>query len=251
VDAVRLPKEAYFAERVMQNEKPDIHIIGHWTYPATQPDGSKTVKTINVVANNVDSVELFVNGASQGKLTQPVNGYLYAFPNIAFAPGTIKAVGYKGATAVVTHELTTAGPPVAIKLTLHTAPGGMRADGEDIALIDVEVVDAKGERCPTDDARIDFAWSSVGRTVSAMGPAIWRGGYNSGRLNSTNNLYLNTEDGINRVAMRSTLMPGTVKLTATREGLQPATVTFDTKPVEIIDGLSQEIPETLSPNAAQ
>jgi beta-galactosidase len=127
----------------------------------------------------------------------------------------------------------------------------MRADGEDIALIDVEVVDAKGERCPTDDARIDFAWSSVGRTVSAMGPAIWRGGYNSGRLNSTNNLYLNTEDGINRVAMRSTLMPGTVKLTATREGLQPATVTFDTKPVEIIDGLSQEIPETLSPNAAQ
>jgi beta-galactosidase len=251
VDAVRLPKEAYFAERVMQNEKPDIHIIGHWTYPATQPNGSKTVKTINVVANNVDSVELFVNGVSQGKLTQPVNGYLYAFPDIAFAPGTIKAVGYKGATAVVTHELTTAGPPGAIKLTLHTAPGGMRADGEDIALIDVEVVDAKGERCPTDDARIDFTWSSAGRTISATGPAIWRGGYNSGRPNSTNNLYLNTEDGINRVAMRSTLMPGTVKLTATREGLQPATVTFDTKPVEIVDGLSQEVPETLSPTVTQ
>jgi hypothetical protein len=46
-------------------------------------------------------------------------------------------------------------------------------------------------------------------------------------------------------------MPGTVKLTATREGLQPATITFDTKPVDIIDGLSQEIPETLSPSAAQ
>ena len=69
MDAVRLPKEAYFAEQVMQNEKPDIHIIGHWSYPATQPDGSKTVKTIDVVANNVDSVELFVNGVSKGKLT--------------------------------------------------------------------------------------------------------------------------------------------------------------------------------------
>ena len=57
VDAVRLPKEAYFAEQVMQNERPDIHIIGHWSYPATQPDGSKTVKTMYVVANNVDSVE--------------------------------------------------------------------------------------------------------------------------------------------------------------------------------------------------
>jgi beta-galactosidase len=251
VDAVRLPKEAYFAEQVMQNEKPDIHIIGHWSYPATQPDGSKTVKTIYVVANNVDSVELFVNGVSKGKLTQPESGYLYAFPNIAFEPGTIKAVGYKGTAAVATHELTTAGAPAAIKLTLHTAPGGVRADGEDIALIDVEVVDAKGQRCPTDDARVDFNWSSVGRTVSATGPAVWRGGYNSGKTNSTNNLYLNTEDGINRVAMRSTLAPGTVRLTATRAGLQPATVSFDTKPVTITDGLSQEEQITLSPAAAK
>ncbi len=235
----------------MQNEKPDIHIIGHWTYPATQPDGSKTVKTIDVVANNVDSVELFVNGVSKGKLTQPEIGYLYAFPNISFKPGTIKAVGYKGTAAVATYQLTTAGPPAAIKLTLHTAPGGMRADGEDIALIDVEVVDAKGQRCPTDDARIDFNWSSVGRTVSATGPAIWRGGYNSGKINSTNNLYLNTEDGINRVAMRSTLVPGTIRLTATRAGLQPATVSFDTKPVTITDGLSQEEQVTLSPVAAK
>ena len=61
VDAVRLPKEAYFAERVMQNEKPDIHIIGHWTYPAN------TTKTIDVIANNVDSVEFFVNGTSRGR----------------------------------------------------------------------------------------------------------------------------------------------------------------------------------------
>ena len=234
VDAVRLPKEAYFAERVMQNEKPDIHIIGHWTYPAN------TTKTMNVVANNVDGVELFVNGISKGKVTQPENGYIYAFPNIAFASGTIRAVGYKGGAAVTQHELKTAGAPAAIRLTVHTAPGGMRADGEDVVLIDFEVVDAAGERCPTDDGRVDFTWSSVGRAVSATGPAIWRGGYNSGKPNSTNNLYLNTELGINRVAMRSTLMPGTIKVTATREGLKPGTVTIESRPVEIVDGLSQD-----------
>ncbi len=243
LDAVRLPKEAYFAERVMQNEKPDIHIIGHWTYPAN------TTKTMNVIANNVDSVELLVNGTSQGKNAQPENGYLYAFPNIAFTPGAIKAVGYKGGVAVTQHELKTAGAPAAIKLTLHTAPAGLRADGEDVALIDFEVVNASGERCPTDDARVDFTWMSVGRTVSATGPAIWRGGYNSGKTNSTNNLYLSTEGGINRVAMRSTLMPGTIKVTATREGLQPGTITFDSKPVAITDGLTQEMPQTLSPAA--
>jgi beta-galactosidase len=34
VDGVRLPKELFFVSRVMQSEKPDLHIIGHWTYPA-------------------------------------------------------------------------------------------------------------------------------------------------------------------------------------------------------------------------
>jgi len=243
IDAVRLPKEIYFVERVMQNEKPDIHIIGHWTYPAN------TTKTMNVVANNVDSVEFFVNGISRGKAAQPENGYLYAFPNIAFAPGTIKAVGYKGGVAVAQHELKTAGAPAAIKLTPHTAPGGMRADGQDVALIDVEVVDADGERCPTDDARVDFTWSSTGRAVSATGPAIWRGGYNSGKTNSTNNLYLNTEGGINRVALRSTVLPGSFTVTARREGLKPATISINTKPAVIEDGLIREMPQTPPPAA--
>jgi beta-galactosidase len=164
-------------------------------------------------------------------------------------PGAIKAVGYKGNKVAATYELKTAGPPAAIKLTLHTAPGGMRADGEDIALIDFEVVDAKGERVPTDDARVDFSWSSPGGTASATAPAIWLGGYNSGKIDSTYNLYLNTEDGINRVALRSTLTPGTIKVTATRDGLKPATVTFDTSPVIVTDGLSQESQVTLSPTA--
>jgi beta-galactosidase len=85
--------------------------------------------------------------------------------------------------------------------------------------------------------------------LPATGPAIWRGGYNSGKTNSTNNLYLNTECGINRVAMRSTLMPGTIRLTAKREGLKPATISFDSKPVVIRNGLAQEGSQALSPAA--
>jgi beta-galactosidase len=214
----------------MQNEKPDIHIIGHWTYPAN------TTKTMNVVANNVDSVELFVNGVSKGKVTQPINGYLYAFPNVKFEPGSIKAVGYKSGQSIVEHELKTAGDPKAIKLTLYTAPDGMHADGEDAALIDFEVVDANGLRCPCDDARVDF---------TCDGPAIWRGGYNSGKTNSTNNLYLNTECGINRVAIRSTLTPGTITLTASRNGLTPAAVQVESHPVKIQDGIENQMPQRL------
>jgi hypothetical protein len=49
--------------------------------------------------------------------------------------------------------------------------------------------------------------------------------------------------------MRSTLMPGTIKLTATRRGLQPATITFDSKAVPMLDGLTREMPFTLSPES--
>jgi beta-galactosidase len=211
----------------MHNEQPDLHILGHWSYPATQPDGSKTAKTVYVIANT-ESVELFVNGKSLGVNSKPDNGWAFSFPAVEFAPGSLKAVGRNGAKIAAQQELTTAGAPAAIKLTPIVGPKGLQADGEDVALIDFEVVDAKGQRCPTDDARVDFTCTGAG---------IWRGGYNSGKTDSTNNLYLNTECGINRVAVRSGLSAGTITVTASRTGLKPAQVKIISKPVKIVDGL--------------
>jgi beta-galactosidase len=222
VDSVRLPKEAYYVYRVMQNPAPDAHIIGHWTYP------TNTVKTIYVAANHCDSVELFVNGKSLGVKTTPVNGYIFAFPEIKFEAGKISAVAKADGKIVAQDEIETAGEPKKLKLTPHVSPDGFLADGSDVAFFDVEVVDAQGRRCPTDEARVDFKLD---------GPAIWRGGYNSGKLNSVNNLWLDTECGVNRVAIRSAPSPGTVTLTATRDGLEPATVKVESKPVATADGL--------------
>ncbi len=222
VDGVRLPKEIFYASRVMQSAVPDLHIIGHWTYPAS------TVKTVSVIASHCDSVELFLNGKSLGVNKAPQSGFIYAFPNITFAPGTLKAVATKDGQVVAQEELKTAGAPKALKLTVHTGPNGLQADGSDVVLVDFEVVDADGNRCPTDEARVDF---------KVDGPANWRGGFCSDQLNTTNNLYLDTECGINRVAIRSTRTPGTITLTATRDGLTPATVKIESKPVEIKDGL--------------
>jgi beta-galactosidase len=47
------------------------------------------------------------------------------------------------------------------------------------------------------------------------------------------------------VAIRSTLTPGTITVTAKREGLTSATVKIDSKPVEIVGGLSLAMPQTL------
>jgi beta-galactosidase len=231
VDGVRLPKEIFYATRVMQSPVPDLHIIGHWNYPAN------TRKTISVVAALCDSVELSVNGRSLGVQTTPQSGFIFAFPDVAFEPGSIKAVGTKAGQVVAQQEIKTAGDPKSLKLTVHTGPSGLQADGSDVALIDFEVVDAQGNRCPTDEARVDFAVS---------GPVIWRGGFCSDKLNTTNNLYLDTECGINRVAVRSTMTPGAITVTATRAGLAPATVTIESKPVEISGGLTSAMPPTFA-----
>lgn len=231
VDAVRIPKQAYFVHRVMQNEKPDTHIIGHWTYP------KDTKKTMYVAASNVDAVELSVNGQSKGKVSEPQDGFIFAFPDVAFAAGSIKAVGYKAGKTVTQHELKTVGDPKSLKLTLHTGPKGLLADGSDVAFIDFEVVDANGDRCPTDEGKVDF---------EIAGPAVWRGGVNEFTVKSTNNLYLNTECGINRVFIRSTVTPGKITLTARREGLTPATITIDTTAVETKDGLAAWMPQTMA-----
>ncbi|HEV2454567.1 MAG TPA: glycoside hydrolase family 2 TIM barrel-domain containing protein, partial [Verrucomicrobiae bacterium] len=237
VDAVRLPKEAYYVFRVMQNSAPDIHLIGHWSYPAG------TVKTIYVAANHCDSVELLLNRHSLGGTNEPCDfvdafggankdlgntGCIYAFPNIRFVPGLIEARGIVKGQPAVADQLQTVGEPKQIKLTVHTGPGGLKADGSDVAFVDFEVVDAAGSRCPTDEARVDF---------KLIGPAIWRGGYDSGITNSVNHPYLDTECGINRVAIRSTLQPGTITLTASRPGLGPAVVRIQSQPVKFVDGL--------------
>lgn len=226
VDAVRLPKQAWFLHRVMQNERPDIHIIGHWNYP------SNTTKVIYVAANQGVSVELFLNDKSKGVIKTPMDGYIYAFPATAFEPGTLKAVAMFGGKVVAQHELQTAGPAKSLKLTAQTGPKGLVADGSDVAFFDVEVVDAQGRRCPTDEARVDFA---------VDGPMIWRGGYNSGKPDSINHLHLDTECGINRVFIRSTLQPGTITLTAARAGLTPAKIQIESRPVVILNGLLREL----------
>ena len=207
VDAVRLPKPAFDVMTAMWSERAQVKIIGHWTYPAG-------TKKVIYVASNASEVELYLNGQSLG-LGQRSDRYLFTFPEITFAPGELKAVAKNDGVIVAKDSKHTTGAPVALRLTVLTAPGGLRADGSDIALIDVEAVDAQGQRCPTVQPRVDFTFS---------GPGTWRGGYNSGKLDSTNNLFLDLEAGINRVAVRAGRNPGKLIVTAASAGLAPASI---------------------------
>jgi beta-galactosidase len=235
VDGVRIPKESYFAMQVAMSPVPAVHVIGHWNYPAN------TTKTVYVAANT-DAVRLATydaNGAlvkdyGQGSRDMQKNApsqYVFRFDNVAFAPGKIKAVGSNAGADVASYEKATAAPAAALKLTPVTGPKGFFADGADIAWFDVEVVDAAGQRVPTDMAQVAFTHSGEGQ---------WLGGYNSGVRQSIGKDTLWTEGGINRVFVRSTRTAGTFTVTATRDGLTPATATVTSKAWAVdANGLTQ------------
>lgn len=232
VDAVRLPKDGYFAHQVMwdgwvDTERPRAHIVGHWNY---QPG---TLKNVYVISS-AERVELFVNGKSLG-FGEQSSRFLYTFKNVEWQPGTLRAVGYDARGRSVTEALKkTAGPPVAVRLKVRTGPGGLRADGADVALIDVEVLDAEGNRCPTALNLVNF---------SLKGPAEWRGGIAQGPENYILSPSLPVENGINRVIIRSMPRAGKITVTATAEGLKPASVEIVSRPFAMAGGLSSEMPD--------
>ena len=91
VDAFRIPKDGYFAHKVMWDGWVDIenhhtHIIGHWNYT---PDTRKPV----YVVSSGDKVELFVNGKSKGFGRQEYR-FLFTFDSIQWEKGCIEAVSY-------------------------------------------------------------------------------------------------------------------------------------------------------------
>ena len=231
-DAARLPKESYYALKVAHSDTIDIKILGHWNYP------ENTVKDVFVISNmeEVGLATYDLNGQlikDYGKGTR-ANQFEFAFSTVVWQPGKIVATGYKNGVVAKTYEIITAGSPAKLKLTPYIGPEGFFADGSDIAMFDVEVTDAQGIRIPTDERRIDFAYS---------GEAQYLGGYNSGIEYSIFKDTLLTESGINRVFVRSTRNPESFTLHATAAGLEPASATISSLPFNLDDGLTKTMPQ--------
>lgn len=231
VDPLRIPKDAYYAHQVMWNgwvdvENDDSYIIGHWNYP------SGTVKPVYVVSTG-DSVVLKVNGKPYTDFKRDYE-FLFTFDSITWEPGKIEAIAFdKNGKETSRTEKSTAGEPKKLKLTLMQGPEGTYANGADIAIVQVEVVDENGRRCPLANDMVNFTLD---------GPAEWRGGVAQGKDNYAFATSLPVECGITRVLVRSTPEAGKVTLTAVAEGLGSESVQFSTVPVAVKDGLSKHFP---------
>lgn len=241
VDAMRIIKDNYYANQVMWDgwvdvEKPRIHILGHWNYAAG-------VKKNIYVVSSAEKVELFVNGRSLG-FGEQGSRFLYTFKNIEWQPGVIRAVGYDHAgKKIVEDQHITSGEPYAVKLKAFTSPKGLIADGADLALVEVEVVDVKGRRCPVALNMVHF---------SLEGNAVWRGGMAQGPGNYILSKDLPVECGVNRIFIRSTTKAGNIRITAAAEGLQTASLNLQSKSASSISGLSLQLPsDGLSSNLSR
>ena len=229
VDAMRLPKDSYFAHQTMwdgwvDTENDHTYIIGHWNYE------KDVVKPVYVVSTG-DEVELFLNGKSLGK-GQCSETFLFTFKDVKFEAGKLEAVSRKAGKEVSRYAVETVGKPAAIKMTWVDAPKEFRADGADIRLADVEIVDAKGRRCPLAHDMLTF---------DVKGEAEWIGGLSGVPADSVNGYRvlskeLGVEAGICRVMLRSTTKAGNITLTASAKGFKAATLTISTKKVPTKDG---------------
>jgi len=237
VDALRIKKQNFYAHQVMWDgwvnpENPRIHIIGHWNYAAG-------VKKDIYIISSAEKVELKVNGKSLG-FGEKSNGFLYTFKNIEWMQGNISAVGYDGkGRQLCSTQISTVGNPVALRLTNIKRPTPFKADGHDVSLVEVEVIDAKGNRCPTSMDMIQF---------TVEGPADWRGGMAQGAGNFILSKSLPVENGVNRVLIRSTTKPGNITIIAKADGLKGDTITLTTKNFSVENGITKILPSSDLPS---
>ena len=242
VDAMRIPKDAFYVHQVMWDgwvspERPRTYIIGHWNY---KPG---TVKPVYVVST-ADEVELFVNGKRVGKGERSFQ-WLYTFSDVAFEAGRLEAKASDGSS----YTIETAGEPCQLRLSAIENPQGFKADGADMALLQVEVLDRQGRRCPLDDRMVHF---EVNGEVQWVGGIATRNNKDylkassrkdpnlldsANERNSSDNyvgLYdLPVECGVNRVLVKSTTNAGDINVSVCADGVRPAYLTLRTQAVDV------------------
>lgn len=147
--------EAWYLKSVW-TDKPVLHIFPHWNLQGHEGE------TVEVWAySNCDEVELIVNGKKLGRQTMPKNGHLKW--QAVYQPGKVVAIGYKNGKRMLTKQVETTKP--AYKIVMKTDRQTISADGRDVAVVTVEVQDAKGRIVPDACPMLTFKLAGDGRIL--------------------------------------------------------------------------------------
>ena len=156
VDLCGFPKDRFYIYQSQWTEKPMVHILPHWNW-----EGFEGREIPVWCFTNADSVELFLNGKSLGERTKRDRVRLHFEWSVPYAPGTLKAVAKRNGQVVATEEVHTAGKPA--KLILSVDRKKIAGLDDDLAFVEVRVVDAAGRLCPNADNLVKFAVRGPGK----------------------------------------------------------------------------------------
>ena len=208
VDLAGFPKDVYYMYQSEWTDKTVLHIFPHWNWKAGQ--------NVDVWAyyNNADEVELFLNGKSVGVRSKKGDD-LHLMWRIPFQPGTLKAISRKNGKTVLESEIKTAGNASNLKLTADRST--IKADGNDLSFVTVDILDSKGVLVPNANNEINFSLKGNGKIVGVCsGDPVSHESYKGSKHTALNGKCL--------VVIQSGKKTGRLELTAKANGLKQSTV---------------------------
>ncbi len=220
IDMCGFPKDTFYYYKSWWGKDPVLHLFPHWNFEGREGDEIPVW-----VHSNLDSIELFVNGQSQGSKNVPHLGHVEW--KIRYEPGSIEARGTKDGKVVLTDKRETTGGAVAIRLTADRTE--IDANGEDVAVITVEALDKDGRPVPTAQNPVNFH-------VSGEGALIGVGNGDPNCQESDKEPKRSLYNGLAQVILQSTKQAGVIQIKADKESwegpsLKPAELVITTKAV--------------------
>lgn len=167
--------------------------------------GSEGKRAEITVYSSDDEVELLLNGRSIGrKRAGEKVGFVSRFKT-AWEPGVLQAVSFRDGTEVSRSEIRSCEP--AVRLRMSAEAEVIRADGEDLSFVHIELADERGTVEMLDDAPVE---------VEVTGPAVLVGfgTANPAPTDSFLSARTTTYRGRALAILRSTGEPGDVRITA-------------------------------------
>ena len=147
MDVCGFPKNISYYYKSWWSDKDVLQVSPHWNW------SGKEGQPIDVWVNrNADNVELFLNGKSLGKKDMPRNSHLIWSVN--YEPGTLQAIGYRNGRKLMS-EVETSDKPSNVVVTPYKTT--MMADGKDVAVLNISMVDKNGVEVPDANNLIHFS----------------------------------------------------------------------------------------------
>jgi beta-galactosidase len=156
LDLCGFPKDLFYYLKSWWTDDPVLHLLPHWNWKGQEG------QPIQVWAySNCDEVELFLNGKSMGR--KPMERLSHIEWEVPYQPGKLTAIGFVDGNEVLTRSVETTDDPAVIRLI----PGRkkIKADGEDVCVITVQVEDDQGKVVPTADNEIFFSIDGPGKII--------------------------------------------------------------------------------------